>query len=151
HTACRSSSRSSARRRLKAAGVSERLFESAYPTILRSARVRTARLLPRTRDRVDVEQEIVVAVWLPLPKYDERRASLPTFIERVASNKAAALVRHACAKRRIISALPVFDDVNLFGALELHLDIERALQRLKAEDQRVARLLCTLTPQEVAR
>jgi len=114
-------------------------FERAYPMARRAAQVRGASLAIHLADRKDFEQEIVIRVWLALPKFDAKRAALPTFVERVASTTAASLARRASAKRRTPEPLPPpADSLQLLAKLELRVDLERAFSNLNQEDRRLA-------------
>ena len=61
----------------------------------------------------DYEQELAADLWRRLPTYDPKRASLPTFIDRLVRNRVAGFFAAArAAKRRRERELVVFDDSN---------------------------------------
>jgi DNA-directed RNA polymerase specialized sigma24 family protein len=72
-------------------------FLAVYPVARRAAEVRTCAAVARTTvaraDRENLEQEALLAVWRALPHYNPSRASLRTFVERVAANRIASLLR----------------------------------------------------------
>jgi RNA polymerase sigma factor (sigma-70 family) len=131
----------------------EELFDLAYPLAQRAAKVRAS---SATRfdyfDRDDLLQDAVTAVFAALDRYDERRASLGTFVERVASNRIASTLRHArAAKRTCIDCWPATEPQGLPPIFELRLDIRRVIGMLERRDRRVARLLEEYRPAEIAR
>jgi RNA polymerase sigma factor (sigma-70 family) len=131
----------------------EELFDLAYPLAQRAAKVR-ASSTPRYDyfDRDDLVQEAVAAVLAALDRYDEPRASLRTFVERVASNGIASTIRRARAEKRTsVDYWPVADSPGLSLIVELRLDLSRALGTLGRPERRVARLLEEYRPAEIAR
>lgn len=131
----------------------EELFDLAYPLAQRAAKVR-ASSSPRYDyfDRDDLVQDAVAAVLAALDRYDEPRASLRTFVERVASNGIASTLRRArAAKRTSIDYWPVAESPELSLIVELRLDLNRALGTLGRPERRVARLLEEYRPAEIAR
>lgn len=48
----------------------------------------------------DVRQELRLALWLSLERYDPTRSALPTFLDHVAQNTIRSLVRRETAQRR---------------------------------------------------
>lgn len=130
----------------------ERIFERAYAVVVRSARVRAAGLSLLVADREEFEQEIVLGVWVALPKFDAGKASLATFIDRVAATKATSLARRASAKKRGECPLPRGPDpLQLLRRLELQVDFERVLRTLDKEDRRLADLLSMQSAADAAR
>ena len=131
----------------------EELFDLAYPLAQRAARVR-ASSVPRYDyfDRDDLVQDAVTAVLAALDRYDEPRASLRTFVERVASNGIASTLRRArAAKRTSVDYWPDAGPPRLPLIVELRLDMRRVLRTLERRDRQVARLLEEYRPAEIAR
>jgi RNA polymerase sigma factor (sigma-70 family) len=131
----------------------EDLFDLAYPLAQRAARVR-ASAIPRYDyfDREDLEQDALAAVLAALDRYDESRASLRTFVERVASNGIASTLRRArSSKRTIADYWPAAEPPRLSLIIELRLDMNRVLGTLERRDRQVARLLEEHRPAEIAR
>lgn len=59
----------------------------------------------------DYEQELAADLWRRLPTYDPKRASLPTFIDRLIRNRVAGFFAAArAAKRRHERELVAFDE-----------------------------------------
>jgi len=123
----------------------------------RAARARSAAAIAQTHvgatDREDIEQEIIVAVWLNLRRFDPLRASLRTFVERVSASKVASTLRRARAQKRT-GAHPERHDVDstrIQFAIELRIDVRSALRTLSRDDQKIARLRLHFTPMEIAR
>jgi RNA polymerase sigma factor (sigma-70 family) len=134
-------------------GRREELFDLAYPLAQRAAKVR-ASSLPRYDyfDRDDLVQDAVTAVLAALDRYDEPRASLRTFVERVASNGIATTLRRARAEKRTsVDYWPVTDSPGLSLIVELRLDLHRVLRTLEHRERNVARLLEEYRPAEIAR
>lgn len=131
----------------------EELFDLAYPLAQRAAKVRSSSV-PRYGyfDRDDLVQDAVATVLAALDRYDEPRASLRTFVERVASNGIASTLRRArAAKRTSIDDWPVGGPPGLSMTVELRLDLHRVLRTLENRERRVARLLEEYRPAEIAR
>ena len=131
----------------------EDLFDLAYPLAQRAARVR-ASAIPRYDyfDREDLEQDALAAVLAALDRYDESRASLRTFVERVASNGVASTLRRVRAARRTsVDYWPAAEPPRLSLIIELRLDMNRVLRTLERTDRAVARLLEEYRPAEIAR
>lgn len=131
----------------------EELFELAYPLAQRAAKVR-ASSVPRYSyfDRDDLVQDAVAAVLIALDRYEEPRASLRTYVERVASNAIASTLRRArTEKRTSVDYWPVAESPRVSLIVELRLDLNRALRALGRPERRVARLLEEYRPGEIAR
>jgi RNA polymerase sigma factor (sigma-70 family) len=131
----------------------EELFDLAYPLAQRAATVR-ASSAPRYDyfDRDDLVQDAVTAVLAALDRYDEPRASLRTFVERVASNGIATTLRRArAAKRTSVDYWPALEPRGLPLIVELRLDMHRVLRTLEHRERTVARLLEEYRPAEIAR
>src|SRR5262249_7331890 len=103
-------------------------------------------------DRADLEQEALLGFWRALPCFDPARASLPTFSERVIANRIASTVRAQRAVRRtpVLTEAPSHSE-HPGSAIELRLDVERALAVLHDNDRRLARLLADHSASEVSR
>jgi RNA polymerase sigma-70 factor (ECF subfamily) len=136
--------------------VREGLFEEAYPLALRAARVRAAAAVAfggaPAGDREDLEQEALLRVWQALPRYDPTKASLRTFVERVADSRFASLLRPRC-RQVVIEPLSRISPASADGipAVELRVDFERVLAKLSEPDRRLARLLSEHTPSQASR
>jgi RNA polymerase sigma factor (sigma-70 family) len=137
--------------------VQDDLFREAYPHLRRAVNLRAAvlrGLRAEGLDQGDIEQEAALAVFRRLGRFDPRRASLPTFVDRVVASAAASLVRRGMAKKRtrIDSELANHLRVHTRVTPDLQVDIFRALSRLSCADQNVAHLvLLEYTPAEIAR
>ncbi|MGD1096340.1 MAG: sigma-70 family RNA polymerase sigma factor [Bryobacteraceae bacterium] len=135
----------------------ENLFLEAYPLAQRAANVHSAaafRALDMAGlDRQDVAQEVILAVWVNLGRFDPFRASLPTFIERVSATKVASILRRGKAQKRarVDSDSLNIDPMDIRVTVELRVDVRRALSLLSLADQNMARLLLHYKPAEVAR
>jgi DNA-directed RNA polymerase specialized sigma24 family protein len=72
-------------------------LEQALPMAMRAVRVRAAAAVATGRaaatDREDLEQEALLGLWVALRQYDPSRASVRTFVERVAEKRFASLLR----------------------------------------------------------
>ena len=132
------------------------LFMAIYPILRRIAGVRSARALSKFStaavDRQDLEQETLTAMWKALPRYDAGRASMQTFLERVAGARIASLVRTERRQPRVesidIAQPPAPDPV---PALELRIDIRCVLAFLSVRDRELAALLMDHSPAEAGR
>ena len=103
-------------------------------------------------ERTDLEQEVLFELFRALSHYDERRASLPTFVERVIAAKTISVIRRERAQKRRKSAneLRMFTEAPL--KIEVRVEIHRALVPLSKFDQRIARLLLAdYRPAEISR
>ena len=135
--------------------VRETLFLQAYPLARRAAQVRSvsASASYTHLEREDIEQEMLLSIWVALPRFERARASLRTFIERVAANSlASALRREAAKKRTWIKGRDSTDDPpTLFLQIEVRLDFHRAMEKLSQTDMRVLELLMEDGPARIAR
>ena len=137
--------------------IREALFLEALPLARRASQVRSARydriLGALALDREDLEQDAMVGLWRALARFSPARASLRTYAERVVATRVTSSLRRATAKKRSVSgdAALLADPVSLLVQIEIQIDIERALSTLKKKDRRVARLLASYRPAEVAK
>jgi RNA polymerase sigma factor (sigma-70 family) len=105
-------------------------------------------------DRADLEQELLLAVWLKLRHFDPLRASLPTFVEKVCSTRSASIFRRTKAAKRTPPSLdpPRLRAFDINITVEIQVDFRRALGTLGRADQKIARLLLNhMRPAEIAR
>jgi RNA polymerase sigma factor (sigma-70 family) len=129
-------------------------FMAIYPLLRRIAGARSARALSKFSSATaqDFLQEVLIAIWKALRRYDAGRASVRTFVERVAGARIASLVRTERRQRRVesidIGQLPARDPVL---ALELRIDIGCVIASLSVRDRELAELLMEHSPGEVAR
>jgi RNA polymerase sigma-70 factor (ECF subfamily) len=109
-------------------------------------------------DLEDLEQDLIFDLWRRLPAYDPRRASLPTFADRVLNHRAATLTASSArltAERRAVSldAQDAPDETACAGLVGLHtalddddtvglrLDVARFLDRLTPAQRRACIVL----------
>ncbi len=131
-------------------------FEESYSVALRAARVRAAGAVASARagwsEREDLEQDTLLEIWRALAHYDPTRASLRTFIERVAETRFRSLLR---ARRRqpVIEPLDRINPASAVGipAVALRVDLERLLSLLPSRDRELLVLLMEHPPSEAAR
>ncbi len=134
----------------------EPVFDQALPLALRAVQVHAAAAVATGRvtpaDREDLEQEALVALWMALPHYDASRASVRTFLERVADKRFSSLLR----RRR--SALLIehldshrFATADGIPAVQFRVDFERVLAPLGDPDRALALLLVDHGPTEISR
>jgi len=130
-------------------------FHHALPLALRAVQVRAAAAVATGRataaDRKDLEQEALLGLWMALRRYDASRASLRTFLERVAGKRFATLMR-----RRGSLTVERLDGHRLatpdgIPAVQFHVDFERVLAQLTEADRTLARLLIDHGPTEISR
>jgi RNA polymerase sigma-70 factor (ECF subfamily) len=130
-------------------------FHHALPLALRAVQVRAAAAVATGRataaDRKDLEQEALLGLWMALRHYDASRASLRTFLERVADKRFATLMR-----RRGSLTVERLDGHRLatpdgIPAVQFHVDFERVLAQLTEADRTLARLLIDHGPTEISR
>jgi RNA polymerase sigma factor (sigma-70 family) len=135
-------------------GKPQDLFDLVYPLAKRSAEVRSSSI-PRYAnfDRGDLEQEALIGVWRAIERFDQSRASLRTFVERIVSNRIASNLRRARAGKRTKPPDygPLVESPPMFVTVELRLDIDCALATLGRRERKVARLLEGYRPAEIAR
>ena len=131
-------------------------FEPALPFALRAVQVRAAAAVATGRataaDREDLEQQALLGLWMALRHYDASRASLRTFLERVADKRFASLLR----RRRGSLTVERLDGHRVatpdgIPAVLLHVDFERVLAQLTEADRTLARLLIDHGPTEISR
>jgi RNA polymerase sigma-70 factor (ECF subfamily) len=134
----------------------EPVLEQALPFALRAVQVRGAAAVATGRaaaaDREDLEQEALLGLWMALRHYDASRASLRTFLERVADKRFASLLR-----RRHSPVLIERLDGHRFAtadgipAVQFQVDFERVLAPLGDPDRALALLLVDHGPTEISR
>jgi RNA polymerase sigma-70 factor (ECF subfamily) len=144
----------SAKRKTARDDIVETLFREAYPMAVRSAKFR-ARAFPEYDDmgHDDLVQEVLIAVWTALSRFDPARAGLRTFVERISANSIASAFRRKRATKRVMPASyrPAAAP-QLLVNVELRVDLQRALRRLSKRDQEIAFLLrAEDTPSDIAR
>ncbi len=134
----------------------EPVLEQALPMAMRAVQVRGAAAVATGRataaDREDLEQEAVVGLWMALRHYDASRASLRTFLERVADKRFASLLRRR-RKPLVIERLDSqrFATADGIPAVQFHVDFERVLALLGNSDRILALLLIDHGPTEISR
>jgi len=131
-------------------------FDHALSLALRAVQVRAAAAVAAGRtpaaDREDLEQEALLGLWMALPHYDASRASLRTFLERVADKRFATLMR----RRRGPLTVERLDGHRFatpdgIPAVQFHVDFERVLAPLGDPDRTLALLLIDHGPTEISR
>ena len=131
-------------------------LEQALPLAMRAVQVRGAAAVATGRvtaaDREDIEQEAFLGLWMALRHYDASRASLRTFLERVADKRFASLLR----RRRSPVLIERLDGHRLatadgIPAVQFHVDFERVLALLGEADRTLALLLIDYGPTEISR
>jgi DNA-directed RNA polymerase specialized sigma24 family protein len=133
----------------------DHLFARAYPLARRAAAVRSAAaiaLVP-SANREDLEQQVTIALWLALSCYDPSRASLRTFVERVAANRMASLIRslHHSGQFKEVPLENAFGLAAPDGRSELRTDVSRVLAGVSAFDRCVAGSLARHSAAETSR
>ncbi len=135
--------------------MSERILDQALRIALRAVQVRAAvavasgRIAPADRD--DVEQDAFIALWAAVDRYDASRASIRTFLERVADKRFASLLRsrvRVAVEQIDARRFPTADGI---PAVQLHVDVERILAPLDDADRTLALLLIDHGPTEISR
>jgi RNA polymerase sigma-70 factor (ECF subfamily) len=134
----------------------EPAWEQALPFAMRAVQVRATAAVATGRvtaaDREDLEQEALLGLWMALRHYDASRASLRTFLERVADKRFASLLR-----RRRSAVLIERLDGHRFAtadgipAVQFQVDFERVLAPLGDPDRALALLLIDHGPTEISR
>ena len=131
-------------------------LEQVLPWALRAVQVRAAAAVATGRataaDRGDLEQEALLGLWMALRHYDASRASLRTFLERVADKRFASLLR----RRRSPVVIERLDGHRLatadgIPAVQFQVDFERVLAPLGDPDRKLALLLVDHGPTEISR
>ena len=131
-------------------------FEPALPFALRAVQVRAAAAIASgrtpTADREDLEQETLLGLWMALRHYDASRASLRTFLERVADKRFASLLRRRQSPV-VIDRLDGhrFATPDGIPAVQFNVDFERVLAPLGDPDRKLALLLVDHGPTEISR
>jgi RNA polymerase sigma-70 factor (ECF subfamily) len=131
-------------------------FDKAFPLALRAVQVRGAAAVATGRataaDREDLEQQALLGLWMALRHYDASRASLRTFLERVADKRFASLLRRRQSPV-VIDRLDGhrFATADGIPAVQFHVDFERVLAPLGAPDRKLALLLIDHGPTEISR
>jgi RNA polymerase sigma factor (sigma-70 family) len=133
----------------------DHLFARAYPLARRAAAVRSAAaiaLVP-SASREDLEQQVMIAVWLAISCYDPSRASLRTFVERVAANRIASLLRsvHHSGRSCEVPLEKACAVAAPDGRDELRADVRRVLAGVSEFDRRIARSLTYHSAAETSR
>ncbi len=133
----------------------ESAFDQALPLALRAVQVRGAAAVATGRataaDREDVEQEALLGLWMALRHYDASRASLRTFLERVADKRFVSLLRRrrpVLIERLDGHRLATADGI---PAVQFKVDFERVLAPLGDSDRMLALLLVDYGPTEISR
>ena len=131
-------------------------FAPALPFALRAVQVRAAAAVATGRataaDREDLEQQALLGLWMALRHYDASRASLRTFLERVADKRFASLLRRRQSPV-VIDRLDGhrFATADGIPAVQFHVDFERVLAPLGDPDRKLALLLIDHGPTEISR
>jgi len=136
--------------------VADTNFELALPLALRAVQVRAAAAVATghatAADREDLEQEALLGLWMALRQYDASRASLRTFLERVADKRFASLLRRrrnpGVIERLDGHRFPTADGI---PAVQFHVDLERVHAPLGDPDRALALLLVDHGPTEISR
>jgi len=133
----------------------EPTLEQALPLALRAVQVRAAAAVASGQvtaaDREDLEQEALMGLWPALRRYDASRASLRTFLERVADKRFASMMR-----RRSHVAIERLDGLRFttadgIPAVQFHVDFDRILAPLGDPNRALALLLVDHGPTEISR
>ena len=131
-------------------------LEQVLPLALRAVQVRAAAAVASGRtpaaDREDLEQEAFLGLWTALRRYDASRASLRTFLERVADKRFASLMRRRRGPLTVerLDGHP-FATADGIPAVQFHVDFERVLAPLGDPDRKLALLLIDHGPTEISR
>mgnify|MGYP001167379751 CR=1 FL=1 len=134
----------------------EPVLEQALPMAMRAVQVRGAAAVASGRataaDREDLEQEALLGLWMALRHFDASRASLRTFLERVADKRFASLLRRRC-KPVVIERLDGHRLATADGipAVQFHVDFERVLAPLGDPNRALALLLIDHGSTEISR
>jgi RNA polymerase sigma factor (sigma-70 family) len=134
----------------------EDIFRAAYPWVARAACVLSRAAFRRsesfTIEQADLEQELLLALWSALPKFDSRRASLRTFSELVMRRRLVSLIRKVGAKRRRqLAEFERPDPCRTAPSIELLAGVRVTLDKLSLFDRRLALLLMDCTVAEASR
>jgi RNA polymerase sigma-70 factor (ECF subfamily) len=143
--------------------VSDHPIDPAIQDLIRikAARIARSRHVPNA-DREDIEQALMLDVLRRLPKFDPSKGDREDHLRAVVEHAVSNLIRSGRAAKRgrgrtaPLDSIPVDEpqlghtDEDLAQA-DLVLDIQELLGRLPAELRRLAKLLQTQTPTEIAR
>lgn len=112
-------------------------------------------------DEPDLQQELAMHVSQHIAQHDPTRGARSTFVDRIVRHKIVNILEHRMAKKRggrtqpmALDAVPeglLLDGLADPEAIDLGLDVQKALAGLSPELRRIATLLTTDTPSEVAR
>jgi RNA polymerase sigma factor (sigma-70 family) len=137
------------------AGEDHAWFMAIFSMARRIAGARSARAWSKmptvVMNREDVQQEVLTAIWVALPRYDRARGSLRTFLERVVAARVASLLRRTSRQLRFerISIDPPASD--MVAALELRVDLQSVCGSLIERDRELAFFLMQYSPAEAGR
>jgi RNA polymerase sigma factor (sigma-70 family) len=134
--------------------VADGVFLQAYSMLRRAVAVRAAALRLTPDDRADIEQEVALGLVRALPRFNQHRAGLGTFVAAVAQNVMASLWRRE--RKMGMIASESIEDLEVAVAapgygLELYIDVDRVLRRIRPLDRMVAVLLVDHSPAMVGR
>lgn len=124
-----------------------RVFEQAYPLARRAAASRGHAVAARLGDAAvspeDIVQEVLLAVWIALRFFDDRKSSLRTFVEYIAAASVVTVIRRASTKgrRRPAQAVDEGPEPSYDEPFDLCLDIRSLLLDLSTADSKIACLL----------
>jgi DNA-directed RNA polymerase specialized sigma24 family protein len=140
--------------------VHDQIFAQAYPMARRAAGVRSAAAVALTTitwiDREDLEQEVMLGIWLALPRFNQTRGGLRTFTERVIANRLRSALRKLhCARCAFRKAVPLDGVESVVAAqtpcVDLRMDLRRVLATVSASDRAAAWALVESSPTDAAR
>ncbi len=133
----------------------EPVFDQALPLALRAVQVRTAAAVGTGRvaaaDREDLEQEVLLGLWMALRHYDSSRASLRTFLERVADKRFASALRRRSPVQIECLDGHRFTTADGIPAVQFKVDFERVLAPLGDSERALALFLVDTAPTEISR
>jgi RNA polymerase sigma factor (sigma-70 family) len=126
--------------------VPEPVAELPISAVLRIAALHAAAIVRRhglpADAHLDLQQEGCLELWRKKTRFDSRRASWPTFCDRVISNQLRSLMRRERAVRRARGIESPLDELKYShsepGDPILRLDILRVLDRVSNFDRAVA-------------
>ena len=97
------------------------------------------RIVGQQEDAEDVVQNTFVAAYVHLKDYDPQRASLSTWLQRIAYHEALYHLRRA--KRQVLLPIDVSDDVpDVLPETTTAEQLDEAIQKLPPEDQMLLQL-----------
>lgn len=130
------------------------LFEANLETIRRAVCYRAAgsiRELGLSPDeKPDLEQECYLAVWVRLPQFDESRAGLATFIDKVARTTLSSIAKAARAAKRTSAGIPAQSTPHR-SDYERQLDLRKLVASLSKSDRNICKLLAQYSRGEACR